>query len=209
MSEPAENDTATPPPETTFQVRIKATWRDSGQLIAMLVLVVASAGFVGSGLIRGAGTGSAVFVVLGALGLVVFGAGLLGAFGKLLGRRPLLELTDEGVRRPARWPMPRSGDRLLPWSRVTAMAAVRRGMAGTRRGEQDFLVFLPSGELLEMARTAERPQLIALTLPDVPATAEAAAWCFEVERGWDVPLKEVVVQARRRHEIPVVDRRKK
>ena len=225
MSEPAEDDTAMgtrdPRPEPTgdasgsgpaaapFQVRVRPTWRNSGQLVAMLVLVVASLGFAGSGLVRGTGTGRFVFVALGALGLLVFGAGALASIGRLLGRRPVLELTDEGVRRPARWPLPRRGDRLLPWSRVVAMAALRRGMPGTRKGEQDFLVFLTSQELLDMARTAERPRLIALTLPDVPATREAAAWCFEVERGWDSPLKEVVKQVRRRHEVPVVDRRRK
>ncbi|GAA2420341.1 hypothetical protein GCM10010191_34470 [Actinomadura vinacea] len=193
----------------TFQVRIRATWRASGQLIAFLILVLASAGFVASGLIRGGGTGGAVFAVLGAMGLAVFGVGLLGAAGRLLGRRPVLELTDEGVCRPARWPLPRRADRLLPWSRIAAMTALRRGVPGTRGGEQDYLVFLPSDELMEMARTAERPQLVALTLTDVPATAEAAPWCFAVEPGWDAPLREIVSQARRRREIPVIDRRKR
>jgi hypothetical protein len=69
-------------------------------------------------------------------------------------------------------------------------------------------VFLPSDGLMEMARTAERPSLVALTLTDVPATAEAAPWCFAVEPSWDAPLKEIVVQVRRRREIPVIDRRK-
>ncbi|MFF5263165.1 hypothetical protein ACFY4C_29905 [Actinomadura viridis] len=190
-------------------MRVRTTWRGSGQVVALLVLVLASAGFVASGLLSGSGTAGMVFAVLGALGLALFGAGLLGAAGRLLGRRPALELTAEGVVRPARWPLPRRGDRLLPWSRVVAMTAVRRGVQGTRRGVQDYLVFLPSDELVEMARTAERPRLIALTLPDVPATREAADWCFAVEPDWDASLKEIVVQARRRHEIPVIDRRKK
>jgi hypothetical protein len=195
--------------DEVFRVRVRASWQGIWQLVAFAILVLASAGFVGGGLIRGTGSRSLVVIVLGAMGLLVFGAGLLGAAGRVLGRRPVLELTGEGVRRPARWPLPRRADRLLPWSRVAALAAVRRGVAGTRHGEQDYLVFLPSDELVEMARTAERPRLIALTLTDVPATAEAARWCFPVEPAWNVPLKEVVVQVRRRHEIPVIDRRKR
>jgi hypothetical protein len=194
--------------ETVYQVRIKPTWQGTSQLVAFAILVLASAGFVVGGIVRWPGTAALIVVVLGVLGLLVFGGGLLGSAGRVLGRRPVLELTGEGVRRPARWPLPRRADRTLPWSRVVAMAALRRGLPGTRRGEQDYLVFLPSDELMEMARTAERPSLVALTLPDVPATAEAAPWCFVVEPSWDTPLKEIVVQVRRRHEIPVIDRRK-
>jgi hypothetical protein len=193
--------------DAAFRVRTKASWQGAWQLVALLILVLASAGFVAGGLIRGTGARSLIVIVLGLLGLALFGAGLLGATGRVLGRRPVLELTGEGVRRPARWPLPRRGDRVLPWSRVVALAALRRGVPGTRRGEQDYLVFLPSDELAEMARTAERPRLVVLTLTDVPATAEAASWCFAVEPAWDVPLKEVVSQVRRRHEIPVIDRR--
>ncbi|WP_395111008.1 hypothetical protein [Actinomadura sp. SCN-SB] len=197
------------PAQTAFTVRTRRSWQAVWQLVAFLILVLASAGFVGGGLIRGTGSRSLVVIILGTMGLVLFGAGLLGAVGRVLGRRPVLELTDEGVRRPARWPLPRRADRLLPWSRVEALAALRRGVPGTRRGEQDYLVFLPSDELVELARTAERPRLVALTLTDVPATAEAASWCFPVEPSWDAPLKEVVVQVRRRREVPVIDRRKR
>ncbi|MFB4312704.1 hypothetical protein [Actinomadura sp. 21ATH] len=189
-------------------MRVKATWRGGGQVFAFLVLVLASAGFVAGGL-AGSGTAAAVFVVLGALGAALFGTGLLSAAGRVFGRRPVLELTSEGVLRPARWPLPRRADRTLPWSEVAAMTALRRGVPGTRRGEQDYLVFLPSAELVELARTAERPRLVALTLTDVPATAPAAAWCFAVDAAWDASLKEVVSQARRRAEIPVIDRRRR
>jgi hypothetical protein len=191
-----------------FRVRVRATRQAAWRSVALAIPALASAGFVAGGIARWPGTASAITVVLGALGLAVFGAGLLGALGGVLGRRPVLELTDEGVRRPARWPLPRRADRVLPWSRVVALAALRRGLPGTRRGEQDYLVFLPSDELMELARTAERPSLVVLTLTDVPVTAEAAPWCFAVEPGWDAPLKEIVVQVRRRHEVPVIDRRK-
>ncbi|MEU6039341.1 hypothetical protein ABZ801_28455 [Actinomadura sp. NPDC047616] len=196
-----------------FQVRTRPTVRSAGQVVALALLVLASAGFVTGGATGRAGFGAVVFVTLGVLGLGLFGVGLLWAVGVLLGRRPVLELDETGVRRPARWPLPRRADRVLPWPRVAAMCALRRGMAGTRRGEQDYLVFLPSAELAETARTAQRSLLVALTLPDVPATAlpearDAAAWCFAVDPAWDASLKEVVAAVRSRHRIPVIDRRK-
>jgi hypothetical protein len=203
---PAENPAEVP--GEPFRVRVRATWRGGWQVVAFLILVLASIGFIVGG-VTGSGTAALVFIVLGALGLAMFGSGLLATAGKVLGRRPVLELTAEGVLRPARWPLPRRADRTLPWARVEAMTALRRGVASTRRGEQDYLVFLSSAELVEMARTAERPRLIALTLTDVPATAEAAAWCFAVEPAWDASLKEIVAQARRRAPIPVIDRRKR
>ncbi|MFI6517357.1 hypothetical protein ACIBF1_17505 [Spirillospora sp. NPDC050679] len=196
-------------PRAVFQVRGKPTWRAAGQVLACLILVLASVGFVGGGVMRGMGLGSVLFAVLGAVGIVLFGAGLLVSAGALVARRPVLELDAEGVRRPARWPLPRRADRTLPWPEVTALAALRRGVHGSRRGEQDYLVFLPSPELAELARTAERPQLVALTLTDVPATAAAVPWCVPVDGSWDASLPEIVRQARRRKEVPVIDRRKR
>ncbi|GAA1535615.1 hypothetical protein GCM10009678_17590 [Actinomadura kijaniata] len=197
-------DRTTDTPAEPFLVRERPGWRAVWQFVAMLVLVVASVGFVGGAVARGQGLGSALFGVLGAVGIVLFGAGLLLSLGTLLNRRPVLELTAGGVRRPARWPLPRRADRVLPWAEVTAIAALRRGVHGTRRGEQDYLVFLPTGELAELARTAERPQLVALTLTDLPHTAPAARWCVPVDRE---ALPRVVREARRRREVPVIDRR--
>ncbi|WP_084337900.1 hypothetical protein [Actinomadura oligospora] len=195
-----------------FAVRMGMTWRTVWRGVAFGILMLASAGFVAGGLMRGGfGVGSFAFIVLGAVGLVAFGGGFLAAVGGPLARRPVLELSPEGVRRPASWPLPRSRDRVLPWTDVTALAALRRGVSGTKRGEQDYLVFLGTDALVELARTAERPALIAFTLADVPATTpgmpEATRWCFGVEPGWDTTLPVLVREIRRRHKVPVVDRR--
>ncbi|QKG21715.1 hypothetical protein [Actinomadura verrucosospora] len=196
-------------PAGAFAVRDRVTWRAVWRFAAFLILFAASLGFIASGLIRGAGVGSIAFMLLGAAGLVLFGAGLAVSLGGLVARRPVLELDASGVRRPARWPLPRRSGRLLPWDEVAAITALRRGVPGTRRGEQDYLVFLPTAELAEMARTSDRPVLVALTMRDVPATAAAVPWCFAVGPGWDAKLPEIVKQARRRRRVPVIDRRTK
>ncbi|MFD0900669.1 hypothetical protein [Actinomadura sediminis] len=192
-----------------FAVRDRTGWRGVWRALALAILFLASVGFASGGVVRGLGFGSAVFVVLGAAGVVLFGWGLLVALGELTARRPVLEFDAAGVRRPARWPLPKRAARTLPWDDVAAMAAIRRGVTGARGGVRDHLVFLPTPELAELARTAERPALVALTLRDVPATAAAEPWAFSVEPGWDASLAEVVKQARRRRRIPVIDRRTK
>ncbi|WP_254715085.1 hypothetical protein [Actinomadura sp. NAK00032] len=192
-----------------FSVRDRVTWRGVWQLVAFAILFAASVAFVTGGAVRGTSVAGVTFMVLGATGIALFGAGLLVSAGAMLARRPVLELDGDAVRRPARWPLPRSAGRSLPWDEVAAIAALRRGVPGTRRGEQDYVVFLPTAELAEMARTSERPALVALTMRDVPATAAAAPWCFAVEAGWDAALPEIVKEARRRRRVPVVDRRTK
>ncbi|MFA1540676.1 hypothetical protein [Actinomadura monticuli] len=192
-----------------FAVRIRMTWRGAWQLVALAILFAASIAFVTGGAIRGAGVGAVAVMVLGVAGLALFGTGLLISGGGMLARRPVLELDGDEVRRPARWPLPRSAGRALPWDEVAAIAALRRGMPGSRRGEQDYLVFLPSAELAELARTSDRPGLVAFTIRDVPATVAAVPWCFAVEPGWDAALPDIVKEARRRRRVPVIDRRTK
>ncbi|WP_433477401.1 hypothetical protein ACQPZP_10295 [Spirillospora sp. CA-142024] len=192
-----------------FAVRNRVTWRGIWQLAAFVILFLASVAFIAGGVLRGAGVGSVAIMILGVAGLVLFGAGLLVSAGGMLARRPVLELDGDGVRRPARWPLPRRAGRTLAWDDVAAITALRRGVGGTRRGEQDYVVFLPTPELAELARTSERPPLVALTMRDVPSTAAAVPWCFAVEAGWDATLPEIVKQARRRRRVPVIDRRTK
>ncbi|TYK49154.1 hypothetical protein [Actinomadura decatromicini] len=203
----AHSSTSAPP--EVFAVRQRVTWRGTWRLVAFLILFLASVAFVTGGIVRGAGVGSVTITVLGVAGLAMFGAGLAVSAGGMLTRRPVLELAADGVRRPARWPLPRRSGRVLPWPEVAAVAALRRGVGGTRRGEQDYLVFLPTEELAELARTSERPHLVALTMRDVPATAAAVPWCFAVDEGWDATLAQVVKQARRFRRVPVIDRRAK
>lgn len=204
MTEDVERDRAA---GEAFAVRVRITWRGMWRVAAFVILFLASAAFVAGGAMRGAAVGGVAVMVLGVAGLGLFGAGLLVSAGAMLSRRPVLELDGGGVRRPARWPLPRRSERTLPWDDVAAIAALRRGVGGTRRGEQDYLVFLPTPELAEMARTSERAPLVALTMRDVPATAAAVPWCFAVEPGWDATLPEIVKQARRRRRVPVIDRR--
>lgn len=206
MTEDVERDRAA---AEAFAVRVRVTWRGVWRAVAFLILFLASAAFVAGGATRGADAAGVAVMVLGVAGLGLFGAGLLVSAGAMLSRRPVLELDAGGVRRPARWPLPRRSGRTLPWDDVAAITALRRGVGGTRRGEQDYLVFLPTPELAEMARTSERAPLVALTMRDVPATEAAVPWCFAVEAGWDATLPEIVKQARRRRRVPVIDRRNK
>ncbi|GAA0564173.1 hypothetical protein [Actinomadura livida] len=192
-----------------FAVRVRVTWRDVWLLVASLILLAASAAFVAGGVTGGATLGGVMFSIFGFAGLALFGTGLFLSAGQMAARRPVLELDADGVRRTARWPLPRRAGKTLPWADVQAIAALRRGLDGTRRGELDYVVFLRTPELVEMARTSGRPQLVAMTMRDVPVTAEAVQWCFAVERNWDANLPRIVKEARARHRVPVIDRRTK
>src|SRR5437868_4474004 len=168
--------------------------------------------FIAGAVLRGTSVGSLAFLLFGMAGITLFGAGLLMSAGGMLARRPVLVFDADGVHRPARWPLPRTSERVLPWTEVAAITALRRGTTRGRRseqGEQDYLVFLPTAALAEMARTADRPQLVVLTMRDVPATAEAVRWCFAVQPGWDARLPQIVKQARHHRPVPVIDRRTK
>jgi hypothetical protein len=191
---------------TALAVRDRRTWGRAWRLLAPLILLAASIVFVsgGAGDLRSAG--GAVFVVLGCAGIAMFGAALLLGAGALLSGRPVLALDAAGVRRPARWPLPRRADRLLPWSRLAAVCLVRRAMPTRRGGVQDYLIFLADPETAELARTSAKPQLIALVLTDVPGSARLGPWRFATEPTWDVPLDDLTDRLGDRG-VPVIDRR--
>ncbi|TDD59274.1 hypothetical protein E1293_46535, partial [Actinomadura darangshiensis] len=57
-----------------FAVRVRVTWRGVWQLVAFVILFVASAAFIAGGAIRGTGAGSIAIMVLGVAGFALFGA---------------------------------------------------------------------------------------------------------------------------------------
>lgn len=187
-------------------VRNRRSARRFGRLAAPLVLLAASVAFVAGGVRDAASLGGVVFTVLGVLGIAAFGAAVVVGAGGLISARPVLELDEDGVRRPAPWPRSRRADRLLPWPEVSALCLVRRGVPTRRRGVQDHLIFLTGEEAAEHARSAAKPQLVALTLTEPPPGVEASPWRFEPASTWDASLKDIAAEARR-HGVRIIDRR--
>ncbi|REE95908.1 hypothetical protein [Thermomonospora umbrina] len=186
-------------------VRLRPSWYQAGRVVSPLIAFGASAAFVVGGL-RGGGWAAAGFVILGVLGGAFFGGGAVLAAGALLSRRPLLEVDDEGVRRPAPWPRPRRRDRFLPWSDVAGLCLISRSVAARGSRVRDHLLFLSDPEIVDHARTAPRPHLVALVLADLPG-ARHAPWVLISEPDWDVPLKAIVAEVAR-HDVDVIDRRR-
>lgn len=108
-------------------------------MLMFAVLAAVSVVFLVSGLADVASFGGVLFVAIGAVGTLLFTAATFGLAGQLLSRRSILELDDEGVRLPARWP--RSGDRTLPWPDVAS--AVTWSQVVSRRQTVARLAFLP------------------------------------------------------------------
>jgi hypothetical protein len=192
----------------TLAVRVRPSWYRAGRVASPLIAFGASVAFVLGGARGGTGFAALGFLVLGVLGIAFFGVGTVLAAGHLLSRRPVLELDAEGVRRPAAWPRRRRADRVLAWSQVEALCLVSRGVAARGSRVRDHLIFLSSAAAAEQARTAPKPQLVALVLTDLPGGAQHAPWLLVSEPDWDVPVKQIVAEVRR-HGVPIIDRRRK
>lgn len=138
--------------------------------------------------------GAVLYLVAGAAGTVLCAGALLTTAGQLAGRRAVLELDDDGVRLPAPWPWPRSGDRFLPWPDVAAAALWSRTVQRGRRGLVDRLAFLPTREAVARTGPAPSEELLALGLEGELTTH----WSLEVGPGWDTGLDEVLAEVRAR-----------
>jgi hypothetical protein len=186
------------------EVRLRPSLRGSGQALGVVTLVVCSALFIVGGLYDPASVGGIVFIVLGLVGVIGFGGALAMVVGHLLGRRPLLVLDGSGVRIPAKWPLPRSLDRQLPWSDVAAVCAWTEGVPAGR-GLEHQLAFLPREGSPEARHTSGAELLMVKTqgLPGVPVLR----WSVRTLPGWTIKPDDVIKAVRARTDAPFEDRR--
>jgi hypothetical protein len=176
-------------------VRLRPTRRTLAQLAGRALLAAVAAAFVAGGAADPASVGGVLFLVLGVAGLALFGGGAVALAGHLLARRPLLEIDDDGVHRPAAWPRSR---RLLRWDDLAAVALWRQGVPAGR-SHREFLTFIPR-------RALAGTEIAAIGPAAVPAIAPPQ-WSLPVSAAWDHPVDEVVAAVRRHRDVPFADRR--
>ena len=169
------------------------------------VLLVFSVIFAASAVPSLPGVGAVLYLLVGVAGVLLCTAGLAATAGRLLARRPVLELDDRGVRLPAPWPWPRARDRSLVWTDLAAVVLWSSPVPRGRRAMADHLAFLPTSDGAERVRPAPSAELLALTpddLPGVPTTH----WAIPISPGWDPGLDDVLAEVRRR-DLPATDLR--
>lgn len=168
-----------------------------------LVMLAFSVVFVAVAVPALPGLGAVLYLLVGAGGAVLCTVALLAYGGRLLARRPVLELDERGVRLPVPWPWPRTRDRCVPWTDVAAAVVWSTPSPRGRRALADRLAFLPSGESAGAARPD--PELVALGADALPGVA-AADWAVPVSARWHPGVDEVLAEVRR-HELPTADLR--
>jgi hypothetical protein len=133
--------------------------------------------------------------------VALFAGRTLAITVNLLARRPLLEIGEEGVRRPAGWP--RRTSLLLRWDDLAGVCAWSEGLPAGR-GQCHHLTFLPRGDAAQPDLGAE---ILAIKVRGVPGRPDPR-WSFPVTAAWDRPVEDVVAAVRRhRADLPCVDRR--
>lgn len=165
------------------------------QLGGRALLAAVSAAFVAGGAADPASFGGVLFLLLGAAGLALFGAGTVATAGQLLAGRPVLEIDDEGIHRPAAWPRTR---RLLRWDDLAAVALWRQGVPAGR-SHREYLAFIPRGAVAGTEIAAIRPAAVPGIAPP--------QWSIPVSDAWDRPVDDVVAAVRRHRAVPFADRR--
>jgi hypothetical protein len=206
-----------------LEVRLRATAPGVRGFLTALITAVTSALFVVGGAAHPATFGGVLFILLGVAGLALCAAGALVFLGQATGRRPVLELDDQGVRVPAVWPRSRRADRVLPWPDLAAVCAWSQGPPSGSRGGSDFphhLAFLPAAgspatsAAISPATGGEGrtppengAELLAVKVADV-ACVPTLRWAVPVRPGWDTTVEEVAKAVRNhRADVPFIDRR--
>jgi hypothetical protein len=186
-----------------MRVRRRPSPGDARPVGCALVLLAFSVIFAVTAVPALPGLGAVLYLLVGVAGTALCTAGLVTAAGRLLGRRPVLELDEEGVRLPAPWPWPRTRDRSVRWADLAAVVLWSSPVPRGRRGLADHLAFLPTPEGAGQARPSA--ELVALSLEDLPGVA-TADWAVDVSGGWHPGVEEILTEARR-HELHTADLR--
>jgi hypothetical protein len=183
-----------------MRVRMRFTRRTAGQLAGRLLLSCVSVAFIVVGAADPASFGGVLFLLLGVAGVAMFATGAIAMIGTVLAGRPVLEIDDEGVRRPGAGPF--RAERLLRWDELAAVCAWSQGIPAGR-GHHHYLTFLPRGEADHPPPGAE---ILAIKVKGLPGVPEPR-WSIQVGSGWDTAVENVVAAVRRYTDVPCVDRR--
>jgi hypothetical protein len=186
-----------------MRVRRRPVPGDVRPLGYALVLLAFSAIFAVTAVPALPGVGAVLYLLIGVAGILLCTAGLAAMAGRLLARRPVLELDEEGVRLPAPWPWPRTRDRSVRWADLAAVVLWSSTDPRGRRALADRLAFLPTRESAGPAQPSA--ELLALGLDDLPGVA-TADWEIQVSGRWHPGVEEILAEARR-HELPTADLR--
>lgn len=181
---------------------MRPTRRMIAQVIGRLALTGVSAAFIVGGAADPASFGGVLFLLLGVAGVALFGSDALVLTGNLAARWPVLEIDDEGIRRPAGWP--RRASRLLRWDDLAAVGAWSQGIP-TGRGHRHHLLFLPRAEQ-ETRSPAAGAEVLAIKMNGVPGVADPR-WSIPVSDAWDHSVEEIVRAVRGHRDVPFADRR--
>lgn len=186
--------------DPVLRVGVRFTRRTASQIIGRLLLSGVSVAFIVIGAADPASFGGILFLLLGVVGVAMFTSSTIAMTGTVLARRPVLEVDDEGVRRPGTRPF--RAERLLRWDDLAAVCAWSQGIPAGR-GQHHYLTFLPRGDADQPPAGAE---ILAVKVRGLPGVPEPR-WSMEIGPGWDTPVEEVVTAVRRHRDVPCVDRR--
>jgi hypothetical protein len=192
-----------------LKVRRRATAPGVRKIMTAVITAVTSVLFVVGGSAHPTGFGGILFILLGVAGLALCAAGALVFAGQATGRRPVLELDDQGIRVPAVWPRSRRADRVLPWSELAAVCAWSQGPPSGGRGTvfPHHLAFLPAAEGDGRTPPENGAELLAIKVTGV-ACVPTLRWSVAVRPGWDTTVEEIAKAVQEhRDDVPFVDRR--
>ena len=169
------------------------------------VLLVFSVIFAASAIPALPRVGAVLYLLIGVAGVLLCVAGLVATAGRLLARRPILELDEHGVRLPAPWPWPRARDRSLVWADLGAVVLWSSPVPRGRRTLVEHLAFLPTSDGAERLQPPPSAELLALSADDLPGVP-TTHWSIQISPGWDPGVDEILAEVRR-HELPTTDLR--
>ena len=180
---------------------MRPTRRTASQIVGRLLLSCVSVAFIVIGAADPASFGGVLFLPLGVVGVAMFAGSTIALIGTVLAKRSVLELDDEGVRRPGARSF--RAERLLRWDDLAAVCAWSQGIPAGR-GHHHYLTFLPRGD--DTGHPAPGTEILAIKVKGLPGVPEPR-WSIQIEPGWDTTVEQVVAAVRRQRDVPCVDRR--